>query len=122
MARIKFTKGAETFTFETDRRHPVHDPTRVNVVTDMSDGGQLYAYDKGIQEQLFNLVFDKATLADFTNFDNWLTTVAKGPLNTFTFTDEDQVDHTVRLLNTENPFKRVKQGTYAGTIRLRKEI
>lgn len=41
----------------------------------------------------------------------------------FTFTDEDGVDHTVRLMDTKNPLQQTKNGSfYEGTITLREEI
>ncbi len=122
MPNIIFTKGADTFTFSKGRSFPLDDPAAVNVPVDYSDGGQLYAYDKGIQEQFFNLTFDRLPTVDNDDFEDWLLNVAVGPKNTFTYTDEDSANNTVRLLNTKNPLKSVASGFYSGTILLRKEI
>ena len=122
MPNIIFTKGADNFTFSKGRAFPLDDPEQVNVAVDYSDGGQLYAYDKGIEERFFNLVFERLIQTDFDNFSEWLTDIAVGPKNTFTYTDEASANHTVRLLNTRNPFKGVASGLYSGTILLRKEI
>lgn len=122
MPNIVFTKGVDTFTFSKGRSYPLDDPAQVNVTVDYSEGGQLYAYDKGIQEQFFNLSFDRIPATDFANVENWLLNVAVGPLNTFTYTDEDSVTHTVRLMDTKNPLHRVGEGMYSGTIQLREEI
>jgi len=122
VANVTFTKGGNTFTFTRGRSYPLHDPVRVKVVVGYSEGGQLYAYDKGVTEQLFNLVYERLPQADYDNFENWLENVAVGPKNTFTYTDEDGTDHTVRLLDTENPLQEVANSMYSGTIRLRKEI
>lgn len=122
MAKIIFTKGASTFTFSAGRIYPVPDAGQVNVPVDYSDGGELYAYNKGIEEDFFNLVFDALTDTDYSNFDAWLKTISVGPLNTFTMTDEDGLSHTVRLLNTKNPLQKTRYGRYAGTINLREEI
>lgn len=119
---VKFTLGEETFTFSCGRNYPVYDPAGVNVPVDYSDGGQLYAYDKGVAERFINLSFDNLTAADYANFENWLTQVAVGPKNTFTLTDEAGVEHTVRLLDTKNPLRAVAHGKYGGTIMLREEI
>jgi hypothetical protein len=119
---IIFTKGGVSFTFSKGRVFPLNDPGQVNVAVDYSAGGQLYAYDKGIEEQFYNLVMERVPKADFDNFAAWLLDVAVGPLNTFTYTDEDGVAHTVRLLDTKNPFKEVAHELYSGTIHLRKEI
>ncbi|MEW6427333.1 MAG: hypothetical protein AB1568_04780 [Thermodesulfobacteriota bacterium] len=122
MPNIIFTLGASTFTFSKGRSFPVDDPAAVNVAVDYSEGGQLYAYDKGIAERFHNLVFERLPLTDFTAFGNWLTNVAIGPKNPFTYTDEASVSHTVRLLDTRQPLREVSAGLYSGTIRLREEI
>lgn len=122
MANVTFTKGGNSFTFSRGRSYPLYDPSRVNVVVAYSEGRQLYAYNKGITEQFINLVFERLPQDDHDNFDNWLKNVAVGPLNTFTYTDEDGNDHTVRLMDTENPLRKVADGMFSGTIRLREEI
>lgn len=123
---IIFTKGGDNFTFSKGRSFPIADPAQVNVPTDTTDGGQLYAYDKGIEEKLFNLVFEKLPQTDYDNFEDWLLNIAVGPKNTFTFTDEDGNTHTVRLLDTKNPLQAVDEDAtgwlYSGTIQLREEI
>ena len=122
MPDIIFTKGAYSFTFSKGRSFPLHDPEQVNVPVDYSAGVQIYPHDQGIEEQFFNLTFAGLSQTDYDNFDNWLTDVAVGPKNTFTYTDEDSVEHTVRLLNTRNPIKQLSSGLFSGTIMLRKEI
>lgn len=126
MAHIIFTKGASTFTFSKGRTFPVADASQVNVPTDMSDGGQMYAYNKGITEVLIDLTFSKLSATDYSNFNTWLKTTVVGPTSTFTYTDELGATHTVRLLDTKNPLVADgEDGTgfkYSGTIRLREEI
>ena len=122
MPYIKFTKGASTFTFSCGRVYPTYDPAQVNVPVNYSDGGQLYAYDKGIAEQYFYLSYERLNSTDHANFSSWLETVAVGPKYAFTMTDEDGVDHTVRLMDTRNPLRAVGHNKYTGTITLRKEI
>ncbi|WP_157468227.1 hypothetical protein [Desulfatibacillum aliphaticivorans] len=122
MANIIFTKDSDTFTFSQARALPAHDPVSVNVVTGYTEGMQLYAYDKGVVEQEFQLVFTRLTQTDFENFTDWLQNIAVGPKNTFTFTDEDGDDHTVRLMDVENPLSLVANTYYKGTITLREEV
>jgi len=122
MANMKFTKGEDTFTFVNGRQYPINDQAHVNVVVDYSEGKQLYAYDKGLQEVFIPLDMVRICQADYDNFTWWLTDVAVGPKNTFTFTDENEVDHTVRLMDTKNPLTEVGSGQYSGLITLRKEI
>jgi hypothetical protein len=122
MANIIFTLGADDFTFTRGRSYPVDDPAEVSVVTDLSEGMQMYAYNKGVELQFFNLFFEKLDSTDNSNVGTWLTDKAVGPKNTFTYTDEDGNSHTVRLLNVSNPLKEMSHNNYAGTIRLRKEV
>lgn len=126
MGNIIFTKGASTFTFSKGRDFPVYDPAQVNVPTDLSEGGQMYAYNKGIAEKFFNLVYKKLSATDYSNFNVWLNTTVIGPASTFTMTDENSVTHTVRLLDTKNPLQADGEDStgflYSGTIHLREEI
>jgi len=119
---IIFTKNSTTFTFSKGRVYPLEDPGQVNVPVDYSEGGQLYAYDKGIKEKFYNLVLERVPQADYDNYDNWLLNVAVGPKNTFTYTDEDGGAHTVRNLDTKNPLREVASGLFSGTIQLREEL
>ena len=122
MPNIVFTKGGNTFTFSKGRSYPLDDPGQVNVPVDYSEGGQLYAYDKGIEEQFYNLSFERIPQADYNNFAAWLLTVAVGPKNTFTYTDEGGAAHTVRLMDARNPLRGMAHELYSGTIHLREEI
>jgi len=126
MNNIIFTKGANTFTFSRGRDFPISDPTQVNVPSDLSEGGQMYAYNKGISEKLFNLSYKKLSAMDYSNFETWLLTTVIGPASTFTMTDENNVSHTVRLLDTKNPLEADGEDNtgflYSGTIHLREEI
>lgn len=122
MANIIFTLGGYGFTFSKGRSYPVNDPAEVSVITDISEGKQIYAYDKGIQLKYINLFFEKLDSTDYDNLATWLTDRAVGPKNTFIYTDEDGNNHTVRLLNTSNPLKEISYNNYAGTIQLREEI
>jgi wyosine [tRNA(Phe)-imidazoG37] synthetase (radical SAM superfamily) len=126
MSKIIFTKGASTFTFSKGRKFIIDDPDQVNVPVDYSDGRQLYAYNKGVAEKFWNLVYDKLSATDYSNFRTWLLTTVVGPTNTFTMTDENGATHTVRLMDTKNPLAADGEDAtgflYSGTIHLREEI
>lgn len=122
MANIAFTKGGDNFAFSKGRSFPLDDPAIVNVIVDYSEGKQLYAYDKGVIEQEFNLAFERLSQTDYDNFDNWLKNISVGPKNTFTYTDEDGNNHTVRLMDTKNPLKEIGDGMFSGVIVLREEL
>ena len=122
MANVTFTKGGDSFSFSKGRSYPLDDPAAVSVVVDYSEGEQLYAYDKGIEVQYFNLVYERVPKADYDNLEDWIINIVVGPASTFTYTDEDEVEHTVRILDTQNPLKEVAHELYSGTIKLREEL
>lgn len=122
MAQIVFTKGGDTFTFVDGRSFPVDDPATVNVVVGYSDGRQVYAYDKGIEESEIVLNLQDICETDFDNLLDWHKNVCVGPKETFTFTDESSVDHTVRWMDVRFPLRRTGPVTYSGTVRLREEV
>jgi hypothetical protein len=122
VSKLIFTKGATSFQFSVGRVYPLDDPDKVNVPVDYSAGRKLYAYNKGVQEKFWNLVFDKASATDFSNLSSFFTTTVVGPASTFTLTDENGTTHTVRMMDTQLPLKEVGFGKYAGTIHLREEI
>jgi len=122
MANMKFTKGEDTFTFVDGRKYPINDQAQVNVVVDYSEGKQLYAYDKGVQETFIYLDLDRICQTDHDNLKDWFQNVCVGPKNTFVFTDEDVADHTVRWIDKKYPLKEVSSGRFSGLITLREEI
>ena len=122
MALMIFTKGVDTFTFECGRVYPIQDPVEVGVVTDESEARKLYAYNKGVVVQYFILEFKNASKNDRDNVVDWLENTAVGPLNTFTFTDEDSNNHTVRMLDKKDPFREVDKDLFSGKVLLREEI
>lgn len=122
--RVKLVNAweAEPLAWQCGRTFPINESAEVNVVVDYSDGRQLYAYNKGVEETTIPLVMENIEQADYDNFKTWLTDVAVGPLNTFIFIDEASVEHTVRMMDTKNPLREVANGIYSGTITLREEI
>lgn len=122
MAKIKFDLSATNWTASCGRDHPIDDPLEVGVVSDESDGSQMYAYDKGADVQYFNLNFTKLNSADDTALRNFHANVCRGMLNTFTYTDEAGATHTVRWLDKRYPIRSNKENRYSGTISLREEI
>jgi len=122
MSKVIFTSGATSWTASCFRVFPVSDGITVNVPTEQSEGGQMYAYDKGVAEQVFELVFEKLNAADDAALRSFHSTVAVGPKNAFTFTDEAGADHTVRWLDLRYPIRQSAQNFFSGTIQLREEL
>ena len=122
MALIIFTLDSDTFTFSVNRTFPVYDPVEVGVPTAKSEGGQIYAYNKGIKAKQHNLAFAGASPDDNTNLEGWIENICVGPTNEFTYTDESSVEHTVRCMNTRNPFQEVANQSFNGTINLIEEL
>lgn len=122
MANPKFTLGGDTFTFSRPKLYPVDEPQALTVAVDYSEGGKLYAYNKGISVKTWRLSFQGLNATDNANVEDWVANHAVGPVNTFTYTDENNTTHTVRMMDTENPLRETSKGVFAGTITLREEI
>jgi len=95
-------------------------PLKFRQPRDMSDGGVLYVYDKGITEQKFVLKWESLPLADWTALKTFIDTVAVGAKNTFTYYDEDGTAWTVRLISDTRDFRQVRFGRYSGSLTLLK--
>lgn len=122
MDEIIFTSGVNTWTPGCGRERPVGDPREIGVVADYSEGNQLYAYDKGPDEQFFELTFVRITDAKDAELRTWHHTIARAMLNTFIFTDEDGINHTVRWMDQRYPLTNYGPDLNRGTLTLRKEI
>lgn len=122
MSEILFTSGANSWSPGCKRVRPVGDPLKVAVVVGYSEGNQLYAYDKGVDEQFFDLTFERVSDAQDALLRTWHSTIARAMLNTFTVTDEAGVAHTVRWLDEQYPLQNYGPDLNRGTLRLRKEI
>jgi hypothetical protein len=122
MANIRFTLGATSFAFESGPDYPINRPHKLNVVVAYSEGRKLYAYDKGIEERYFYLSLVNVSQNDFDNFTSFFRSAAVGPKNSFTFTDEDSVAHTVRIMDLENPLQETAPNVFSGTVTLREEV
>lgn len=106
MATIKFERtsapvGSVEFTY-----HPrVGDYNRslnINQIKEVSAGKEVYAYDKGNDEDIRTLKFSNLPEADLTNLIDFVQNVVRGAAYTFTFTDYDGDIFTARIWNAEN--------------------
>ena len=83
--RILSDSSWRQFSFSKGREYPIHDPHKVHVPIAFSEGGQLYAYDKGIKEHTFNLEMDRISQGDYDNFSDFFLNVVVGPKHIFLF-------------------------------------
>ena len=121
MAFIIWTSGVNTFIFSKHRTFPKKEPIETFIATGMTEGGQTYAYNKGITIQHIYLTFEDASPEDYANVTTWLQTICIGPLNTFTYTNENSVNYTVRCMDNINPLEESGNQAYSGTIHLQVE-
>ena len=127
MAKPKLTKAGNAysvFTFEKGRFLPVHTQIKPNQIIGKAGGGQVQVADLGDAEEFFDIVNNRVSK---TNRDNLIGFIQDATVDysllTFTFTDEDANDITVRYWDSEGlDYPKVRGGLYNIKLRLRKEI
>ncbi|MCK4786202.1 MAG: hypothetical protein KAV87_20765 [Desulfobacteraceae bacterium] len=68
---------------------------------DLTDGTDVYAYDKGPTQEFFNLHWSNIPKADYDNFISFVKNIVNGVMESFTYTDIDGTPLTVRIWNGE---------------------
>jgi len=125
MALPKFEHASVTdFTFEKERSLPISEPINPSQNIGVAGGGQVKVVNYGDAEQLRNVSVNNVSK---TNRDALLTFIQNSNINyslgTFTFRDENNSTHTVRLWNAKGlDFPAVKGGLYNIKLTLRDEI
>lgn len=121
-SEIVFTLDIYTWTPGCGRVRPVSESLKLGVVVAQSEGGQIYAYAKGVNVQPHEFDFVQLTLAKATELRNWFQNICQGPLYPFIFTDEDGVSHVVRWIDTEFAIEEVSPDVYRAKVNLREEV
>lgn len=121
-----FTKTGATgspLTIPKGRFLPVSEPIRPNQIVGVAGGGQVKVADLGSIETTFPFVINRVTAAERTAL---LAFFAHANVNyrqnSFTFTDEDSVNHTVRLWSEVLDFPHIRGNLYNLRFTLREEI
>ncbi len=123
----QFTKASNAytpFTFEKARFLPVNEPINPNQDIGIAGGGAVKVVDHGTAEQLREIIINNVSK---TNRDNLLGFLQDSYVNytehTFTFIDEAENSHTVRLWKSEGlDLPQVRGGLYNIRLLLRDEI
>ena len=68
---------------------------------DLTDGTDVYIYDKGPIEESERLHWHNIPKADYDNFINFVKNVVNGAMESFTYTDIDDNELTVRIWNAD---------------------
>lgn len=104
-----------TVLFETDDASvEVHGPASdqpyapmARHVTGVAQSGERYVYQTNVnQKRGWTLTFDFVTNAQKQGLDWFYQDVVSGPAGTFTYTDTDDAERTVRFVNTNLPWQR----------------
>jgi hypothetical protein len=115
----KFSLG--TFTpvvFSRGIRYPVSSPIEVVQVQDRDAAGMLHVEDLGVVVHRMVLSFSHLPVADYLAAKYWFEEIAKGALNTFFYTDQEEVQRLVRWTSSVYDFVETSHGMYSGTIEL----
>jgi len=126
MSLPKFTKLGNAYsvlTFEKARFVPINEPIIPNQVLDVSGGNQAKVTDLGGNEKFYYIIINRVSE---TQHDNLLGFLADSTVNyrenSFTFTDENSSDYTVRLWQQEIDIPKVKGGLYNINLIVRVEV
>jgi hypothetical protein len=117
-ASLVFTRGA---------RLVADTPSlRLNQEVDRAKGGTPMARNYGPVVRIYPftaiLTLASESEADFEDMVTWIEDVAEGAVNTFEWTDENSVVHTVRIMNTgEIPFPKFGWDSVSCTLQLEVE-
>jgi len=123
----QFTKTSNSytpFTFEKGRYLPVNEPINPNQDIGIGGGGAVKVVDHGTAEQLREIVINNVSATNRNNLLGFLQDATVNYTeNTFTFIDEAEDSHTVRLWKAEGlDFPQVRGGLYNIRLLLRDEI
>ncbi len=99
---------------------PYRDPFVKVQPTDRSDGGDLYVYDKGMEEQIFETPL-KLSKNDKDALKTFYDEKADGKANKVYYVDPYGGEHIVRIMNDEFDFVEESYGKHTGILTLRKE-
>lgn len=123
MALIKFERTSVPTGSWQPSRNPNYgsgDPFEFLQPKDLSDGGDLYCYNKGLIDDTFDLIFNNMSETDYQNMRAFLRTVAVGASNDFVYIDENGANHTVICLTEKIGFVKTAYGRRQGTLELKK--
>jgi hypothetical protein len=114
--------GLTTIQFSKGHLYPVRAPEQYRQLTAQSDAGVLRIATLSPPEQTFVLKFERLTATDVAALKAWLRDEAiRGRTSTFTFTDVDGTEYTVRWWDTALDAQQTSFGLYSVTITLRNE-
>jgi len=126
MALAIFTKAGNAespLTLPKGRFLPNSDPYTPNQLRGIAGGGQVKIADLGDAEHMWECRFLRISKTDRTAIIDFLQdTTVNYAENTFTFTDEDAVAHTVRWWDKKVDYPHIKGNLYNVIITLREEI
>ena len=103
---------APTTTLTFDHAHLLEDAPEIelNQITERSRGGTRYAESFGSGAQIFPLsiivpITKVSTEADYSDLRTFILTTVNGAESTFVWTDENSVERTVRITNSNIRFE-----------------
>lgn len=114
---VTFTLGGSVLTLTSGLKFPIRSPLEALQATDRTAAGTLQVETFGAKRQRFELRFRNQPAAEYASLKSWFDTIANGAANSFTYTDPDAADHTVRLITNPFDFEETVAG-YNGTLLL----
>ncbi len=104
------------------RERPVLAPIKLGVISAESEGGEVYAYTKGVNVKTHPFEFVQLTKAKADELLYWFSTICVGPRYPFVFIDEEDESHVVHWIDTEFTVEEISSDVYRASFKLREEI
>lgn len=118
MAAIRFELGADVIQFSKGIQYPVQKPVEKGQVIDRSAGNDLHVEELATTTRQFPIKFKGLPLDDYTALMHFHDQVCNGAEKEFTYFDEEENPHTVKMLTTKINFPQVSYHRFNGNLLL----
>lgn len=121
MTIIKFTLDSNELQFTVNPSYPLIKDIEKIQSTDRTASGKFKAETYNVTLRRFPLTWTNLPPADYSALVTWFDSVADGAANSFTYTDPDNVDYTVRIITKTLSFSRNANNYFSGSITMEEQ-
>lgn len=118
---IKFTLGASELNFTVNPSYPLTTEIEKIQSVDRTASGNIRGENYGVTLRRFPLNWNNMPPSDYSALETWFDSTADGIANSFTYTDINGTNYTVRFTTKTLSFALNSTGNYTGGITLEEE-